>query len=467
MDKHMDKEKLRLVYVHSPDSSIRMDIFPEQDIWKIKNADNFSDGKEIIKFFRPDAVLVDYELFILSCEHKEKNPNDNINARVNVKKCFCIPEDNQYEFKPAFIALLKSDPGSETRVNALESGFDDFLIMPFMFNEFQLKMKTLLRLTDFSQRLLWQKKKIISAFEHLEKLKSELVKTRKAFFREKNILHNSLKQINIMTRERAVLKKHLHELDISFNDNVKWMENFLVRMIESRNEKNKGHSRRVAEIAVFVANGFKLKPDDVETVKKAGMLHEFGMLFIPSSIFLKNVDELSVYEKDMFDKSPVHGADILEECTGFKKIAEIIRHLNENVDGSGIPDGLKRRYIPLLSRILAGADTLDTLLTGDVNLSSDELLSKLEANAGERLDPNVVNYLERYVAICLNKGRQKVREVGIYQLKPGMETGAGLFTSTGTKLFSAGTVLTEESINMVVRYNRAYPVEETVIIKAE
>jgi hypothetical protein len=121
----------------------------------------------------------------------------------------------------------------------------------------------------------------------------------------------------------------------------------------------------------------------------------------------------------------------------------------------------------LLSRILAGADSLDNLLSVNLNIPADKLFSKLELLSGERLDPNVVNYLERYVAICLNKGSEKVREVGIYQLKPGMRTGAGLFTSTGTKLFSAGTVLTEDSIKMVIRYNRAYPVEETVIIRAE
>jgi len=456
------KQKTRLVYIHESYSSDFMEIFSDQDTWKIKIADNFTDGIDIVNFFKPDVVIID-------CPSMSASPEDVWRSEENrdIKELLFNIKDTKTKLKSAVIALFSSYPDAEIRSAVLEEGFDDFLVMPFLFNEFQLKMRIHLKKNDLNQKLLWQKKQMISAFEHLDKLKAELIKTRKAFFEEKNILHNSLKQISVMTRERDRMKKHIQELDISFKDNVGWIESFLIKMIESRNEKNRGHSKRVADIAVFAARGLGVKKNDIKAVEKAGMLHELGMLFIPDSIFLKDAATLSVYEKDMFEKVPVCGADFLEECTGFKKIAEIIRYLNENVDGSGTPDGLKRRYIPLLSRILAGADLLDNLLSESAGTPADEILSRLEACAGEQLDPNVVNYLERYVVICLNKNREKVREVGLYQLKPGMRTCAGLFTSTGTKLVSAGTVLTEASIKMVVKYNMAYPVEETVIIKAE
>ncbi len=505
MNKQRVKQKARLVYIHEPDSPDCTEIFSGQDKWKLKITDNFTDASDLIKLFKPDVVLIDYLLLIaavgrkkdydissllfnnngrradlnsslamsekskISTEHGAKTPNPKTPslADLNIKDKKKHIKDKKNRTKPAMIALFSSCPDSDIRADVLSAGFDDFLIVPFLFGEFQSKMKIHLNQNELTQRLLWKKKKIIAAFDHIEKLKTELVKTKKAFFEEKNILHNSLKQINIMTLERGRLKKQLCELDISFNDNVKWIQSFLVKMIESRNEKNKGHSRRVADIAVFVAKGFGFKENDIETVKKACMLHELGMLFIPGSIFLKDSASLSVYEKDMFDRAPVYGADILEQCSGFKKVADTIRHINENVDGSGVPDGLKRRYIPMMSRIVAGADVLDNFLTDDLGIPVEGILSELEACAGERLDPNVVNYLERYVVISLNKGTEKVKEVGLYQLKPGMKTGAGLFTSTGTKLFSAGTVLTEDSINMVVKYNMAYPVDETVIIKAE
>ncbi len=457
MNKQEVKQKARLVYIHEPDSSDCMDCLFGQDTLKIKITDNFKDGINIVRSFKPDVVMIDYLLMVRSLQ---ETSNDIKELLFNFK-------DKKIRSKPAVIVLFPSYPDPETRAYVLGAGADDFLIVPFLFKEFQIKMKIHLERSNLNQKILWQKKKLVKAFEADKKLKTQFIKIRKAFFEEKNILHNSLKQINIMSLERDRLKKQLSELDISFHDNVKWIQSFLIKMIESRNEKNKGHSKRVADIAVFVAKGLGVKQNDIEAIEKAGMLHELGMLFIPGSIFLKDASSLSVYEKDLFEKVPVFGADLLEKCKGFKKIAEIIRYLNENVDGSGIPEGLKRRYIPLLSRILAGADLLDDLLSEPGGTSADEILSRLEACAGERLDPNVVNYLERYLVICLNKSREKVREVGLYQLKPGMRTGAGLFTSTGTKLFSAGTVLTEESINMVVKYNMAYPVKETVIIKVE
>ncbi len=462
MNKHGIKQRSRLVYIHKSKSNDFMKMFSDEETWKIKTTYNFSEGIDIIKSFKPDVVIIDYH-FLSETLENERFTDDNRDMHELLFRII----DKKIKLKPAVIVMFSSYPDAAVRAAVLEQGFDDFLTMPLLFSEFRIKMQVYLQNIELHQKFLWQKKKIVKAFEHIEKLRTQLAKIRKAFFEEKNILHNSLKQINIMSMERDRLKKQLRELDIRFHDNVEWMESFLIRMIESRNEKNKGHSRRVADIAAFVAKGLGVKKNDIETIGKAGMLHELGMLFIPDSIFLKEASSLSEYEKDLFEKVPMFGADLLVECTGFKKIAEIIRYLNENVDGSGTPDGLKRRYIPLLSRILAGADLLDDLLSKSSGTSADEILSKLEECAGERLDPNVVNFLERYVVICLNKSREKVREVGLYQLKPGMKTCAGLFTATGTKLVSAGTVLTEESIKMVVKYNMAYPVEETVIIKAE
>jgi hypothetical protein len=56
--------------------------------------------------------------------------------------------------------------------------------------------------------------------------------------------------------------------------------------------------------------------------------------------------------------------------------------------------------------------------------------------------------------------------VGIHQLEPGMTLGTALYTNTGTKLFSVNTLLNQESIDKIKKYNRVYPVDETVYIRA-
>jgi len=457
MNKKILGQKIRLVYIHEPESPGCVEIFSDPDAWNIKIVHDLASGVDSIQTFKPDAVMMDSS-FMVTLEHE---------LNKNIKDLFLKLKDGTIRPKPAVAAIFPSDPGPDIRSLVLSAGCDDFFILPVLVTEFQLKMGMHIDRADLNQRVLWEKKKLITAFKRLDEFKLEFIKMKKDFAEEKNFLHNSLKQISIMTLERNKLRSRLHDLERKFQKNIKWIEFFLTRMIESRNENNKGHCRRVADIAVFVAKGLNLKKNDRKIVKKAGMLHEFGMIFIPDSIFFKEKKALSEYEKDMIAQSPVRGADILEKCTGFKKVAEVIRHINENVDGSGLPNGLKRRYIPIMSRIIAGADMLDMLLNENAGMSRDDIFVKLEAAAGQRLDPNIINYLERYVVICLNKEFGKTREVGLHQLKPGMRTGAGLFTSTGTKLFSAGTVLTEEFINMVIRYNKVYPVRENVIIKAE
>ncbi|HAR34979.1 MAG TPA: hypothetical protein DCR95_13100, partial [Desulfobacter sp.] len=75
-------------------------------------------------------------------------------------------------------------------------------------------------------------------------------------------------------------------------------------------------------------------------------------------------------------------------------------------------------------------------------------------------------WLEKYALFHLSGETLGVRGVGVEQLVPGMVLGATLFTKTGTKLLSAGTVLTQAVIDKVIQYHREYPVDETVYIKA-
>ena len=242
-------------------------------------------------------------------------------------------------------------------------------------------------------------------------------------------------------------------------------------MIEAKNELNKGHSRRVVEIAMFIGDRLGLNTMEKKALEQAALLHEVGVLFIPGSVFTKEKDALTEYEKDLFTRAPSTGAAFLNNCPGLERAAEIIYHLNENADGSGKPKGLKRRYIPLTARILAGAELLDDLVNGvppkEKRVPLEEIPQALESFSGTRLDPRIVNLLEHYVVTCMNGLSMKVKEVGFHQLEPGMIMGAGIYAKMGTKLFSAGAVLTKESITMLMKYNREYPLAETVFIKAE
>ena len=372
---------------------------------------------------------------------------------------------------PAMI-LFPRDPGAAIKAQCIDSGMN-YLIAPFSFLELDLCIKAAQEKERTTQHIAWQDRRMTNAVVHIDKLKARMTLVEKRYNREKEVLHNSLKQINEMTREREYLKKDLRESRQALSNTVKGLFDFLSSMIDSRDDSRKGHTRRVGEIALFVADHIELDDVDKRDLKRAAMLHEVGMLMIPDHVLKKAPSALSRYERDMVGLHFQKGATYLEKCPGFEKTADIIRHLNENADGTGGPNGLKKRYIPLLSRILTGADELDQLW---MDLCSDSksaegvveiLLDALEEHAGARIDPAIVNYLEKYVVTVLGQHRVQLREVAVSQLKPGMVIGTGLFTRTGTKLLTPGTRLTEDIIDRMIRYNREYPVDETLFIKVE
>ena len=268
-----------------------------------------------------------------------------------------------------------------------------------------------------------------------------------------------------MTRERKRIKKEIKTVKNTLLDNINGFSKIMSSLITTRIEKNRGHGERVAHIAHFVAARFGFDEKKLEDLRKAAMLHEVGLLLVPDNILQKPEEKLSDYEKDFFVQYPLKGADLLANCSEFKNCAKIIYNLHENSDGTGTPKGLKRRCIPLLSRILAGADVFDSL-QDEIEASSLELfLVKLEKFSGARLDPNIVALLEKYAVLHMGSEGYKVRGVGVHQLEPGMTLGTALFTNTGTKLFSVNTLLTKEAIDRIKKYNREYPVYEIVYIR--
>jgi|GEM_PF-957549 len=372
--------------------------------------------------------------------------------------------------KGQVIFLFNADPGMAVKIRCFENGCD-VMVAPFHLAELDFRIRLHAEKRELNYRSSWQMATLNRAVEHIDKLKQIIFGTRDELSREKELLYNSLKQINMMSSDRDLLKKKLHRSKVELYENIRGINDFLCTMVESRNEYQKGHSKRVAEISEFVADKIGMKAQAVRILKNAAMLHEVGMLLIPTSILNKEPSQLSDYEKNMMMMHPSNGAEYLKRCPGFEKVAGIIRHLHENSDGTGSPEGLKKRYIPLPSKVLAGADLLDQIWIDNPHASVERLLEILEGYAGSRLDPSIVNFLEKYVVTVLthqvDQNHVRLKEIPFFQLEPGMVIGSAIFTKTGTKLFASGTTVTEESIQLLERYTREYPVDETVFIKVD
>ena len=167
----------------------------------------------------------------------------------------------------------------------------------------------------------------------------------------------------------------------------------LARTVDAKSKWTHGHSERVAEISVKIAKAMRLSEDMVETIGRAGLLHDIGKIGIPLSI-LDKPSSLNEDEYASIKNHPEIGAQILEPIEAYHDIIPILRQHHEKFDGSGYPAGLKDESIDIRARIMAVADVWDALVSerpyreGWVSQRAKDFI--LEGK-GTHFDPKVVD----------------------------------------------------------------------------
>jgi len=169
----------------------------------------------------------------------------------------------------------------------------------------------------------------------------------------------------------------------------------LAAAIDAKDPYTKGHSERVAETSVALAQELNLTDKDIENIEYTALLHDIGKIGIADNILGKN-SSLTDKEFDKIKEHPVMGAKIVEPVDFLKNSYEAIYHHHEKYNGAGYPDGLKEKDIPLLSRIIAVADAYDAMGSDRPyrkKLSKDKILKELKDQAGKQFDPEIVKVL--------------------------------------------------------------------------
>jgi HD-GYP domain-containing protein (c-di-GMP phosphodiesterase class II) len=118
-----------------------------------------------------------------------------------------------------------------------------------------------------------------------------------------------------------------------------------------------------------------------------------GKISIPGSILAKP-GPLTDEEFTLLKQHTVRGHEIAEQVEALRGLAVIIRHHHERMDGGGYPDSLAGETIPLLSRIIAVADSYDAMTSRRPYreaLGHEEALAELVRVRGEQLDPRCVD----------------------------------------------------------------------------
>jgi len=228
------------------------------------------------------------------------------------------------------------------------------------------------------------------AFEQAD-LKEEIKRlnrvTREQNFRLQDMNRNLEEKVRERTKQLA--NKH-QELRTAYVQTV----GALAEAIDAKDAYTRGHSERVGVYASKIAREMGFTKEFIERVYIAGLLHDVGKIGIRDAVITKP-DKLTREEYEEIMEHPAIGARILEPVDFLADIAPCVRHHHEWYDGSsrGYPDRLRGDSIPLPSRIILVADTVEAM-TSDrpyrKALTIDRVISELDKYSGSQFDPSCV-----------------------------------------------------------------------------
>lgn len=173
----------------------------------------------------------------------------------------------------------------------------------------------------------------------------------------------------------------------------------LAAAIDAKDHYTYGHSRKVSDLAVAIAEALHLSPNKIAAIRAGGLLHDVGKIAIPDSILTKE-GPLTSEEWQVTKLHPRRGVEIVKQVNELNDCLPAILHHHERMDGNGYPLGLQGDGIPLEARILTIADSYDALTSTrryHKQLSSQDALDELRRCAGTQFDPNLIDIFSMIV----------------------------------------------------------------------
>ncbi len=198
--------------------------------------------------------------------------------------------------------------------------------------------------------------------------------------------------------ERRRLKRQVHEvraLSIRIEAEKEHAQQAIAALVEAvyaKDRYTRGHMERVGRIAAKLGRHMGADAEQVETLYRAGTLHDIGKIGTPDLV-LNKPGALTEIEWEGIRLHPVVGAKILEPISALSPACEPVRCHHERWDATGYPAKLGSDDIPLSARILAVADVVDALHSDRAyraGLPRDTVREIVLAGRGKLFDPETV-----------------------------------------------------------------------------
>ncbi|PRC94344.1 HD domain-containing phosphohydrolase [Solimicrobium silvestre] len=166
------------------------------------------------------------------------------------------------------------------------------------------------------------------------------------------------------------------------------------------------HIWRMAAYARALAQGYGWSEENSERLELAAPMHDTGKIGIPQGI-LRKPGPLDEQEWVVMRTHPQIGYNILSKSDApvFQLAAEVALRHHEKWDGSGYPDGLRRKDIPESARIVALADVFDALSMRRPYKEPwpiEKILGYVNASSGQHFDPKLVDVFSKILPQLLD-----------------------------------------------------------------
>jgi len=240
-------------------------------------------------------------------------------------------------------------------IEAMKAGAFSYLLKPFYLEEVLSNVKNALE----RRRLRLQN---IEYRQHLEMLVEERTKK---------------------------LKYALQALRNSYLEILK----VLVATLDARDVETEGHSERVVDLSLKIAEKMGITDRDfLRDLRLGALLHDIGKIGVPDRI-LRKEGKLTPQEWEIMKEHVLIGYKIVSTVDFLKGASEIVLYHHERWDGKGYPRGLKGEEIPLGARIFAVADAFDAMIKDRIYrkaMTVEEAREEIRRNSGSQFDPRVV-----------------------------------------------------------------------------
>lgn len=171
----------------------------------------------------------------------------------------------------------------------------------------------------------------------------------------------------------------------------------ITEAFHKENPKEKEGSRNISQTCVKIGMELGLTKGELRRLKEAGYLRDIGKIALTSSA--NSNEPLTDQEQNELMQHPIIGYRIMNSFDNTLDLAEIVLSHHEKWDGSGYPKGLQGEEIPLLSRIIAIAESYEEIkenYNGEI-ISKDFIIKEMNKESGIKLDPKIVEVFTKII----------------------------------------------------------------------